>query len=144
MPKIIKNDELKEYGILTHHEKMDNGELRFRMLSEDGSSYVRGENRDSFVWGNSHFHKELSEVMFLQRGMAIFVEYTEEGLIYRKLNPGDFFITRIGIAHNQCFIQDTVIHTIKYGGNASEDWYACPTLDKLTKHLTLEQMLEFV
>lgn len=144
MPKAISENDISKYGVYTNHEEMDNGELRFRMLSNDGSSYIRGENRQQFVWGNSHSHKDLHELIIVQQGFVVFAELEKGFVSFRQLHTGDIFVSRQGVPHNHCFDETTVVHTIKFGGETQNDWIACPALDALTKHLTQQEVLERV
>lgn len=144
MPETIHENDIPKYGVYTNHEQMDNGELRFRMLSNDGSSYIRGENRQQFVWGNSHSHKDLHEFIIVQQGFVVFAEMEEGGVSFRQLQAGDIFVSRRGVPHNHCFDENTVVHTIKFGGEVLNDWIACPALDALTKHLTQREVMEKV
>ena len=64
--KEIKNNELNEYGIITEHNIMDNGEKRFRLIGSDGSSYIRAEASFNGGWQKSHYHTTIKELYLVQ------------------------------------------------------------------------------
>lgn len=77
MPQKLNERELAEFGITTNHERMENGEVRFRLTGRDGSSYIRCENTGGPVWENSHSHSALREMVIVQEGCVVFAEYRE-------------------------------------------------------------------
>ena len=54
-----------EYGIETHHERMPNGELRFRLYDRDGNGYVHHRRPDG-AWQNSHYHHQIRETYIVE------------------------------------------------------------------------------
>ncbi|WP_058303378.1 hypothetical protein [Gorillibacterium timonense] len=67
MPKEISVEEAETLGVRTIHHKMENGERRFRLVSADGSSYIRTEASRHSGWQNSHYHKEVTEWYVVQK-----------------------------------------------------------------------------
>ena len=63
--KQLSDTEAKEYGMYTAHHEMDNGELRFRLVSDSGSSYIMTKSTGANGWQKSHFHekKELDRLL---------------------------------------------------------------------------------
>lgn len=70
MPKQISEEEAHLLGIDTLHQEMDNGERRFRLVSSDGSSYIRTEASNNGGCQKSHYHKSLREFYVVQKRMA--------------------------------------------------------------------------
>ena len=62
-------DLADEYGIETHHERMPNGELRFRLHGKDGSGYVRVISGPRGAWQNSHYHQQIRAHCILLVGL---------------------------------------------------------------------------
>ena len=136
MSRRLTEDEITEHGISTNHEIMDNGELRFRLVSSDGSCYIRTVAPEKGVWQNSHHHATISETAIVQKGWVAFAEYINEKLVLRKIETGEMFTTKPGVPHNMYLPKNSVIHCVKHGDCSVNDWIASPVLDKLTKSLT--------
>jgi len=139
VPTKIPETELEKYGVVSNHELMDNGQLRFRLSGSDGSGYIRCENRGDPAWENSHSHSEMSELVLVQRGTVVFADYADGKVSFTVLNEGDFILSQPGIPHNEILSKGAVIHTLKHGNCSSPDWIPCPQLDALTKHLTFKE-----
>jgi mannose-6-phosphate isomerase-like protein (cupin superfamily) len=138
----ISPDLATELGISTSHSRMDNGELRYRLIAKDGSTYARTEATASGGWQNSHYHKSVLETYIVQEGWAAFAESHEAGVRWRILRPGDVHTTRPGVPHNVYMSAHAVTHVVKYGGDGQlSDWFADPGLDSLTKHLSEAEIL---
>lgn len=133
---MMNDDQAKQHGIYTKHETMGNGERRFRLLHEDGSSYCRTESTQG-AWQNSHFHKGITELYVVQKGWIAFAELTTEDKVQiRILNQGKDVKVKPFLAHNIYMSADSVIHTIKYGSSdIATDWFASPKLDEHTRYL---------
>jgi hypothetical protein len=132
----------KTYGVTTSHSRMDNGELRFRLVSTDGSAYVRVEAAADSGWQNSHYHHAILETYMLQKEWAAFAELEDGRVVHRIMRPGDVYTTRPGISHNVYLPAGAVIHTVKHGDATEEnDWYSDELLDSKTKNLSEEQIL---
>ncbi len=139
MPIRITDTKAKAYGITTRHETMDNGSRRFRLIAEDGSSYIRCENSGRPVWENSHSHSTLRELILVQKGELIFCEHKGGKTTYTLLREGDQAVTTPGIPHNNCMSEDSVVHTIKFGDCTKQDWIPSQELDGQTKLLSFEE-----
>lgn len=123
-------------GIKTHHEQMDNGEKRYRLTADDGTGYCRTELPAQPVWQNSHYHKYAQELYIVQKGWLLFAELLQDGVQYRKYTTGEYFVTRPFTAHNLYAGERAVLHTVKFGEAAPDDWFPSPELDRATRALT--------
>ena len=138
----ISADLAQEYGVSTSHSRMDNGELRYRITSADGSAYVRVEATADSGWQNSHYHNTVLETYIIQKGWAAFAEIDDGKFQYKIMQPGDVHTTRPGISHNVYLPAYAVIHVVKHGETAEQnDWHSDELLDIKTKPLLEEQML---
>lgn len=134
-----------EYGITCEHERMDNGELRFRLKSDDGSSYIKTVAGKKAAWQNSHYHKCTKEIYIIQKGWIAFATLLSDGeLSLTILAADDILTTEPHIAHNIYMPIHTVIHTIKYGSPSKNDWFESKELDKVTKQLSEKDILKWV
>jgi len=142
MPRVLTEKEALTHGISTHHEQMDNGELRFRLIANDGSSCVRIQAPDSGRWQNSHFHEALSELYVVQKGWIVFVEYGRATgtCSFQKIQTGETCLSRADVPHNVYLTVDSAHYCVKFGALAANDWIAFPALDELTKHLSEEDI----
>lgn len=132
--KFITDLEATKFGINTRHEEMPNGELRFRLLSIDGSSYIRTESNNA-TWQNSHYHKKLKEMYIVQKGWIAFAEYIDGKLRLKLYYPGEFVISQPNVKHNVYLSANSVIHTVKFGDTSILDWNDALDFDELTKKL---------
>jgi len=135
MLKKLTKKESAEYGVTTNHELMESGELRFRLVSGDGSSYARIVSPNVGVWQNSHFHSTLTETYIVQKGWIVFVEYINAKAVFRKINEGGTCSSHPGVPHNVYLTANCVHHCVKHGDLTISDWNASQELDRLTKHL---------
>ena len=85
MTKYISAEEARSLGIEAVHQEMENGERRFRLVSSDGSSYIRTEASKEGGWQNSHFHEQLTEIYIVQSGWLVYAELSSEGKLSLKL-----------------------------------------------------------
>lgn len=140
--RVISDAEAAEkFGVQSYHEQMANGEVRFRLNSNDGSSYIRTESvQSSFAgesgWQNGHFHKQAVETYVVQSGTMILVSKTPDGTEYKILKSGDVVSTEPLVPHNVYLSPGSKIHTVKHGGDGQPDWHPFPELDEETKSLT--------
>ncbi|MEK3724707.1 hypothetical protein [Paenibacillus sp. FSL H8-0034] len=134
----ISSEEARSFGIETVHQQMENGERRFRLVSSDGSSYIRTEASSVGGWQNSHYHKELTEIYIVQSGWFVYAELTSYGELSLKFIKEGEAIIFIPLVHHNLFMSPfTVTHVVKYGAGGIEvDWFASTELDKLTKHIS--------
>lgn len=140
MEKISCGAAFEQYGVSTNHERMDNGELRFRLIGPDKSSYIRCENAAGEpVWESSHSHAALQELVLVQSGEVVYVEYRGGRAVFQLLRPGMYVVTTPDVPHNQCLTAHAVVHTVKFGDCSNPDWIAAPQLDALTLPLTFGQ-----
>jgi mannose-6-phosphate isomerase-like protein (cupin superfamily) len=137
----ISPDLATELGIRTSHSRMSNGEMRYRLVAQDGSGYARTEAAAG-GWQNSHYHKGVTETYIVQDGWAAFAELHEARLRLWIMRPGDIHTTRPGVSHNVYMSGSAVTHVVKHGGSGQvDDWFADPGLDSLTKHLSVAEIL---
>lgn len=144
MPRRLSDEEARELGVETLHQLMDNGERRFRLISSDGTSYIRTEASSEGGWQNSHFHKELTEFYAVQKGWLVYAELSAEGkLSMRSMKQGDSVLVIPSIHHNIYMSPYTVTHVVKYGINVRQsDWFPSSELDMLTKHIPESELLK--
>ena len=135
--KEIKNNELNEYGIITKHHIMDNGEKRFRLIGDDGSSYIRTESSINSGWQNSHYHTTIKELYLVQKGTVIFAELINDKTNIKKYTEGEFFISNPMISHNVYMFPNTITHTIKFGDCSKTDWNECKEFDDIIKTIDI-------
>ena len=136
----INNDELKKYGINTKHNIMDNGEKRFRLIGEDGSSYIRTESTLNSGWQNSHYHTTIKELYLVQKGTVIFVELINNKLTIKKYIEDEFFFSKPMISHNIYMFPNTILHTIKFGNCSKSDWMENKELDEIIKKIDINNI----
>ena len=133
----ISTDLAGELGVGTSHSRMDNGELRYRLVAKDGSSYIRTEASADGGWQNSHYHKSVSETYIVQDKWLAFAERDGGDMRLWIMQAGDTYTTRTGVSHNVYLPSHAVLHTVKHGGDGEGgDWFSDPVLDSLTKHLS--------
>jgi hypothetical protein len=128
------------YGVITKHERMENGELRFRLMHSDGSGYARTESRNGSGWQNSHYHIGAKEIYSVQKGWMAFAEYIDHKVCIQIIRPGDFIMSNPGVVHNVYLAADSVIHTVKFGETKDGDWHAFLEFDQVTKNLNEESI----
>jgi hypothetical protein len=135
MTKYISAEEARSLGIETVHQEMENGERRFRLVSSDGSSYIRTEASNVGGWQNSHYHAQLTEIYIVQSGWLVYAELSSEGkLSFKFMGQGENIIVYPSVHHNLYMSPHTVTHVVKYG-SVKADWFPSTELDKLTKHI---------
>ncbi|WP_368659613.1 hypothetical protein AB3Z07_27985 (plasmid) [Metabacillus halosaccharovorans] len=143
-PKKISIEEARAAGVDVNFELMNNGEKRYRLISPDGSSYCRTVGSKQGAWQNSHYHKSVSEFYVVQSGWIVYAQNSLNGeLDLRLLSEGESVIVKPLVHHNIFMSSNSVTHTIKYGGGYSEpDWFPSIELDKYTKKLSENDLLE--
>lgn len=129
-----------EYGITCRHELMANGELRFRLNSEDGSAYIRTVSGETGAWQKSHYHKSVRETYIVQKGWMAFARLVESKLSVSILQAGDVITTEPFVVHNVYLTAGAVIHTVKHGISQEKDWFGDEEFNKKTKDLTEEDI----
>lgn len=143
-PKKIRKEEANSSGISVNFELMNNGEKRYRLVGSDGSSYCRTVGSEIGAWQNSHYHKEVSEFYVVQSGWIVYAELCLNGeynLCF--LREGESITVNPLVHHNIYLSSNSITHTIKYGGGGSEiDWFPSEDLDRFTKKLSENDLLE--
>ena len=129
--------EAKEYGIYTAHHEMDNGELRFRLISESGSSYILTKSTGDNGWQKSHVHYKKQEFYLVEKGIAWIALLRDGKVQIKQLYENDSMLIPLGVPHNVRMSDNAVLHTIKYG-TQDEDWNGCEELDRLLSESKFE------
>lgn len=135
----ISLEQALQNGIEMKHSDMGNGELRYRLIGKDGSSYIRTEAHDSCM-ENAHFHKMCREMYIVQKGYIFMCELKDGKLAVQRLEEGNYFLTEPYIAHNVYMTNGAVTHTVKFGDCQQSDWYSSEELDELTAGLRQEDL----
>ncbi len=133
-----------EFGIVAHHERMPNGELRFRLFGADGNGYVRTIAGNKGGWQDSHYHCRVRETYIVESGwMTLAVWQDDRGeVVLTRFDPGQIVTTEPLRRHNVYLPAKAVIHTVKHGSVSDEpDWHAAPELDVLTKVLSAKEVM---
>lgn len=138
----IEENELKNFGIHTKHEEMDNGELRFRLTANDGSGYIRTVAGRNGAWQNSHSHKFIRETYIVQSGWMALAQLINNNLEIKIYRPGDVLTIKIDVIHNVYLPKDAVTHTVKHGKTKDTDWLPNKEFDNKTKLLCEKDILK--
>ena len=133
----LTNDQALDSGIQTVHHQRDNGELRFRLTRETGSSYILTLSAKQSGWQFSHVHHQKREFYIVEQGWIVIALRQAEQLTFRRLGPDDSFMLPPGMPHNVYLSEGTVLHTVKYG-STDVDWEAAPELDDQLRHETFD------
>jgi mannose-6-phosphate isomerase-like protein (cupin superfamily) len=140
----ISADQAAAMGVVAHHERMEIGELRFRLMGKDGSGYIRTVAAPSGGWQRSHSHTRIRETYIVQEGwiaMAVRRRDIEPEMQVTILRAGDVFTTNIGEVHNVFMAGGAVTHTVKHGPEAAmADWLPCAEFDTMTRRLSEEEI----
>jgi len=145
--KNISSEEARLLGVSTAHQIMDNGEKRFRLANNDGSSYIRTEGSMYGSWQNSHYHKHFNEVYIVEVGWIVYAELTEQGGVTMKfLEKNDSIIVSPLRHHNIYMSSLAVTHVVKYGVTniVNPDWFPSPQLDLLTKVISEPELVRLI
>ena len=145
--KVSLDEAFERYGIRCAHEEMDNGELRFRLIAPDGSSYIRTVASHDGAWQNSHFHKRIRETYIVEDGWMVVAEFDEETerMSFKKFTSGDIVTTSILVKHNVYMAAGSIIHTVKHGAlDCEPDWHPSPEVDKSTKHISEQDLRDIL
>jgi hypothetical protein len=138
----ISNEQARSLGVWSEHERMPNGELRFRLRNEDGSSYIRTVSSSEGGWQKSHYHVSVRETYIVQMGRIGFAELFNDRFSLRAFGPGSIFTTEPMVPHNVYMFRDSVIHTVKHGlGGLTGDWHSAPSLDQKIQGLGETEIL---
>ena len=143
----LSAEEVVVSGVLTDHKLMFNGDRRFRLVDGESGAYAGMAVITEGAWANSHYHKNVIEIVAVIKGWVAFAELKDGKLNIRILRENESLtLCHPGLPHNMYMSANTRMVGIKLAGttvnNPSEvDWYASPEMDALTKHLTEEQIL---
>lgn len=141
-PEKIAVDEAERlYGVTCPHERMPNGELRFRLASSDGSAYIKTVSTPNSGWQNSHYHKHVYETYIVQSGWMALASLRDGRIVIEKFTQGDVVTTKLDEPHNVYLPANAVIHTVKHGRSEVRDWWPVAELDGRTKNLTEAEIL---
>ena len=142
---MIKNISIPDanniYGVFFSHQIMENGELRFRLISNDGSSYIRTVSvKDG--WQSAHFHKTGHEVYIVQDGWMVMATSVEGGTLIKRYGPGSVVFLHAPTLHNIYLPENAVIHTVKYGMIDYDDWCPSEELQEITMKYSKQDLEE--
>ena len=138
--KQLSDKEASRYGICTIHHEMDNGEKRFRLVSEHGSSYILTQGNATAGWQNSHIHYHKKEYYVIEQGWAFLARLIDGKLTIDKYGESDSFFIPAGVAHNIFLSENALLHTVKFG-TAEEDWNSSQELDALLSDVAVQDFL---
>lgn len=138
--KELSTKEALELGISTYHNEMDNGEKRFRLSTQTGSSYILTLSPSEASWQNSHYHEKKKEFYVVEKGWVLMVTLENEKMNIKKLEADECFFVPVGTKHNIYISENTVLHTVKFG-TEEMDWNPCPDLDEMLKAVKVENYL---
>ena len=133
----LTDKQALEFGIQPVHHQMDNGELRFRLTRDTGSSYILTLSAEQSGWQSSHVHLRKREFYIVEQGWIVLALRQSEQLTFRRLGPNDSFMLPPGLPHKVYLSEGSVLHTVKYG-SADADWEAAPELDEKLRHETFD------
>jgi len=111
----------KKYGITCPHGKMDNGELRFRLIKNDGTAYIRTVSTKDSGWQQAHYHKKVKETYIVQKGWIGYAELNNNTMVLKIYIKDECFTTHPNIIHNIYMPKNSVIHTVKHGDSKREE-----------------------
>ena len=119
-------------------QQMENGEMRFRMLGQDGSTYIRTEASLHSGWQKSHYHRTLRELYLVSSGWILIAVLDGDSLKITRLEVGQTYLTQPGVPHNVYMSPFAVTHTVKFGNREPGDWFPSEELDKRISLLQIE------
>lgn len=141
MQQISPEKASTDHGVTTGHNRMPNGELRFRLIKADGTAYIRTEADDTGGWQESHYHKFVQETYIVQKGWVAFAQYENKRFTLEIFVEGQSFTTQPYIAHNVYMPGKSIIHTVKHGIGRGNDRHTDGTefFDKMCTSLSNEK-----
>jgi len=137
----LSDHEAEQYGVRSVHHEMENGELRFRLVNENGSSYILTQSTSHTGWQKAHVHYLKREFYVVEKGIVLIVLLEENKLKLHRLCENDSLSIPSGIAHNVLMSDHAILHTVKYGSQES-DWNACPELDEMLAGMDPDRLLK--
>ena len=138
--KRLSNHDASQHGIYTIHHEMDNGEKRFRLVSEHGSSYILTQNNVKNCWQKSHVHYHKKEYYIVEQGFVLIARMIDGKIEMDKLCENDSFSVPSGVAHNVLMSDNAILHTVKFGAT-EDDWNSCEELDALLTNVDIQRFL---
>ncbi len=140
--KITSKLALNKYGISSRHSRMPNDELRFRLIKEDGTAYIRTESSVQGGWQNSHYHTAIHETYIVQKGWIGYAELLDGTPKFTIYKEGENFTTEPYVIHNIYMPAQSIIHTVKHGDATSEERTEDEEFTKLTKSIKESDLLD--
>lgn len=141
-PQIISPGEAyQRFGVDAYHERMENGELRFRLTSPDGGGYVRTVAGDCGTWQNGHYHQNLHETYIVGKKWIILVSERDGMILFERLGENAVVTIAPLIPHNVYLPSGAEIHVIKLGETDKADWHPATKIDRLTKKLNEDEAI---
>ncbi|MBQ7316941.1 MAG: hypothetical protein IJW90_07470 [Clostridia bacterium] len=138
--KRLYDCDASQHGIHTIHHEMDNGEKRFRLVSEHGSSYILTQGNVNSCWQKSHVHDHKREYYIVERGYVLLARMIDGKVKIDKFCENDSFSVSPGIAHNVWMSDNAILHTVKFGAK-EDDWNNCEELDALLSEVDIQRFL---
>ena len=129
MKKEISQRKVGQFKIYEEHESMANGELRFRLMGDDGSGYIRTIAGDKKEWQCGHSHSRIIETYIVQKGFMILAIDWGEPEFY-TCEPNSIVTIKPGVVHKVYLPTNAIIHTVKHGDTSKKDWKAEREFDK--------------
>ncbi|MBQ7890046.1 MAG: hypothetical protein IJ356_09835 [Erysipelotrichaceae bacterium] len=139
--KQITIKEAESFGIQNVHHLMNNGELRFRLTRDTGSSYILTINTKQAAWQNSHVHHQKKEFYVVEKGWILLVMQKKDKLEVMRLMEDDSALVPVNVPHNVYISENTVLHTVKYG-TKEDDWFAYPELDERIQNIDVSNWMK--
>jgi oxalate decarboxylase/phosphoglucose isomerase-like protein (cupin superfamily) len=139
----ITNEQAEcAFDVELTHERMENGELRFRLFGDDLNGYIRTVATSKGGWQKSHVHTEFKEFYLVEFGwMAMAIPAPDGAPILKIYEEGQSCFSPPGQTHNIYLSADSVIHTIKFGvRKRGPRFEPRPDFDAMTTHLTEDQI----
>lgn len=144
MKDINSAEAEKKYKIFTRHHEMDNGELRFRLLKENGTGCAITEAGNNGFWQESHCHKNTRETYIVQKGWIACAKMRNEQCKIQIFKEDEIFTIESDTCHNIYMAKGAVIHTVKHGVSKKEDRISSnetKRLDKIVRGFGEDQIL---
>lgn len=141
-PTTLTTDEVAQTGVTTCHERMPNGELRFRMMGPEGDGYVRTIAVPGSGWQRAHYHSGIVETYVVQAGWLVLATLRQGRVTLERVVEGQVVSTEPGVPHNVYLPAGSVVHTVKHGKSDVRDWLPHPMLDTMTHGLQESDLVE--
>lgn len=118
------------HGIRTRHDRYSSGEVRFRLLGEDGNGYIL-TRAQADGWQQSHVHYRTRETYIVEAGWMVLAIQEVDDILATRFGPGEIVTTPIGQVHNVYLPKGAVIHTVKHGARGGDlDRTPAPEFDE--------------